>query len=258
MMQTNRFLRRRRFTLRLLGAAAAASTGMLLLPGAQAQAKWPDKTVRIVAAGPAGGSADIIARLLADQLSKQVGQPVIVDPRAGAGGVLAVNELLQAPHDGLTLVVAVNSLVSEIPNIVKLRIDMARSLSPLAELARSGLVLVASPTFPAADVPALVAHAKAHPGTLDYASYSTGTLSHVLGLQLNKAAGIDLNHVGYKGSTAALADLIGGHVLLMFDGLPTSLPLIQANRIRPLAVTTPRRIAQLPQVPTFREIGYPR
>jgi hypothetical protein len=137
-----------------------AGAALLAAPFVRAASAQP---IRILAAGTAGGSADIVARLLADGMSRELGQPSYVEPKPGAGGVLAVNELLQAPHDGLTLVVAVNSLVSEIPNIVKLRIDMARSLSPLAELARSGLVLVASPSFPAADVPALVAHAKAHP-----------------------------------------------------------------------------------------------
>ena len=124
MMSTQRFERRRRVTLRLLGLAGAASTGGLFMARAQAQGKWPDKTVRIVAAGPAGGSADIIARLLADQLSKQIGQPVIVDPRAGAGGVLAVNELSLAARDGQTLLVGVDSLVSEIPHILKLSVTM--------------------------------------------------------------------------------------------------------------------------------------
>ena len=139
-MQTERFARRRRFTLRLLGAAAAASTGGLLAARAQAQAKWPEKTVRIVAAGPAGGSADIIARLLGDQLSKQIGQPVIVEPKAGAGGVLAVNELSLAPRDGHTLLVGVDSLVSEIPHILKLSVTMANEIKPICEVARGSTI----------------------------------------------------------------------------------------------------------------------
>src|SRR5205085_2548634 len=137
--------------------------------------------------------------------------------------VLAVNELLQSPHDGRTLLVAVNSLVSEVPHVVRLRIDMAHAIKPLAELARGGLVLVGHPSFPAQSLAGLIAYAKANPGKLSVASYSAGTLSHVLGLLLNQAAGIDLVHVGYKGSTPALTDVMGGHVPLMFDGIPTSL-----------------------------------
>ena len=151
-----------------------------------------------------------------------------------------------------------NSLVSEIPHIVKLKIDMASEIKPLAELARGGLVLVGNPSVPARTLPELVAHVKANPGKVNYASYTAGTLSHVLGLQLNKAAGIDMTHVGYKGSTPALTDVMGGHVPLMFDGMATSLPLIKGGKIKAFAVSTPKRVAQLPDVPTFTELGYPQ
>ena len=257
-MSTSRFEPRRRFTLRLLGLAAAASAAGLLVARAQAQGKWPEKTVRIVAAGPAGGSADIVARLLADQLSKQVGQPVIVDPRAGAGGVLAVNELSLAARDGQTLLVGVDSLVSEIPHILKLSVTMANEIKPISEVARGGLVLVGNASLPARTLPELIAYVKAHPGSVNFASFSAGTRSHVLGLLLNKAAGIDMTHVGYKGSTPALQDLMGGHVPLMFDGMATSLPLIKSGRIKAFAVSTPKRSPLLPDVPTFTELGYPQ
>jgi tripartite-type tricarboxylate transporter receptor subunit TctC len=135
---------------------------------------------------------------------------------------------------------------------------MAQAIRPLAELARGGLVLVANPSVPAATVPQLVAYAKANPGKLSYASYSPGTLSHVLGVILNKEAGIELQHVGYKGSPPALADVMGGHVPLMFDGLATSLPLVRSGRLKVLAVSTPKRMPQLPDVPTFQEAGYPQ
>ena len=137
-------------------------------------AKWPEKTVRIVAAGPAGGSADIVARLLADDLAKEIGQPVSSRPKPGAGGVLAVNELSQAPHDGHTLLVGVNSLVSEIPHIVKLRVDMAKEIKPVAELARGGLVMVGAPSVPAKNFAELVGWVKANPGKVNYASYTAG------------------------------------------------------------------------------------
>ena len=230
---------------------------LLAALGAPAAA-YPTRPVRIVVAGPAGATADITARLLADGLARELGQPVIVDPRPGAAGAIAVNELIAAPRDGHTVLVGVNSLVSEIPHIVKLKYDMAKEIRPLAELARGGLVLVATPSFPANTLPELVRHAKANPGKLTYASYSPGTMSHILGLQLNRAAGIDLVHAGYRGSTPALADVMGGHVPLMFDAMPSSLPLIRAGKIKALAVSTPARTSLLPQVPTFTELGYPQ
>lgn len=254
-----------RFSRRLACVALAATATAALLPlNAMAQAaaappaKWPEKPVRVIVAGPAGGSADIVARLMGDLLAKEIGQPVIVEPKPGAGGILAVNELSQSPRDGHTLLVGVNSLVSEIPHIVKTKVDMAKEIVPLAELARGGLVLVAHPGVPARTLPELIAYAKTRPGQLNYASYSAGTLSHVLGLQLNKAAQVELVHVGYKGSTPALQDVMGGHVPLMFDGIATSLPLLKGGRIKAFAVSTPKRLSLLPDVPTFAELGYPQ
>ena len=239
---------------RLLSAAALLSVA----PGLALAQSWPTKQVRLIVAGPPGGSADLVARLVGDPLAKEFGQPVIVDNKPGGAGAIAISELLNAPRDGHTLLVGVNSLVSEIPHIVKLRWDVSKEIRPLAELARSGLVLVGNPSLPAKDLKELVAYAKTRPGQLNYASYSPGTMSHVLGLLLNQAAGIQLTHVGYKGSTQALTDVMGGHVPLMFDGLATSLPLIKSGKIRAYAVSSPKRVPQLPDVPTFHELGYPQ
>jgi tripartite-type tricarboxylate transporter receptor subunit TctC len=219
---------------------------------------FPSKPLRVIAAGPAGATADLVARLITEPLAKELGQSAIVEPKPGAAGAIAVNDLLQAPHDGHTLLVGVNSLVSEIPHIVKLKVDMQQSLRPIAEVARGGLVLVANPGFPAKDLKELIAYVKANPGKVNYASYSPGTLSHVLGLLLNKEAGIDLTHVGYKGSTPALTDVMGNHVPLMFDGIGTSLPLIKSGKVKAFAVSTPKRSPVLPDVPTFTELGYPK
>ena len=245
-----------------LRTAVISATAFVLaapLVDAQAQpAKWPEKPLRIVVAGPAGGSADIVARLLADNLSKELGQPVYAEPKPGAAGVLAVNDLAQAPHDGHTLLVGVNSLVSEIPHIVKLRVDMAKEIKPVVEVARGGLVMVGALSVPAKNFSELVDWVKGNPGRVNYASYTAGTLSHVLGLQLNQAAGLDMTHVAYKGSTPALTDMMGGHVPLMFDGLATSLPLIKSGKIKAFAVSMPKRSPMLPDVPTFSELGYPK
>ena len=237
---------------------AGSSVASAQAQGLPAPTTWPTKTVRIVAAGPAGGTADIVARLLADGLSRKTGQPVVVEPKPGAGGALAVSDLSQAPRDGHTLLVGASSLVSEIPHIVKLQTDMAKEIKPVAELGRGGLVMVGGPTVPARNFDELLAWVKANPGKVSYASYTPGTLSHVLGLQLNKAAGLDMTHVGYKGSTPALTDLMGGHVPLMFDGIVTSLPLIKAGKIKAFAVSAPKRSSLLPDVPTFAELGHPQ
>jgi len=240
---------------------SAIALPLLALAALRARAQapaWPTKTVRIVAAGPAGGSADIVARLVADALAREISQPVIVEPKPGAAGVLAVNELSQSPRDGHTLLVAVNSLVSEIPHAVKLRIDMPSQIKPVAELSRAGLVMVGTPSLPAKTFADVIAWVKANPGKVNYASYSPGTLSHVMGLQLNQAAGIDMTHVGYKGSTPALADVMGGHVPLMFDGMATSIPLVKGGKVKAFAVSTPKRSPLLPDVPTFAELGYPQ
>lgn len=241
------------------GRRALLAGAALSLVGVRARAQaWPTRPIRLIVAGPAGGSADIVARLVAEPLARELGQPVVVDNKPGAAGGIAVGELLAAQRDGHTLMVGVNSLVSEIPHIVKLRWDMSREIKPLAELARGGLVLVGHPSVPAKNLAELIAYAKAQPGKVNYASYSAGTMSHVLGLLLNQAAGIELAHVAYKGSTPALADVMGGHVPLMFDGLATSLPLIKGGKLKAFAVSAPKRAAQLPDVPTFHELGYPQ
>lgn len=242
----------------LLRRACLSAFACAAAPRLAVAQTWPSKPVRLVVAGPAGGSADLVARLVAEPLSREWGQPVIVDNKPGAAGAIALGDLLQSPRDGHTLLVGVNSLVSEIPHIVKLRWDVAKEVRPVAELARSGLVFVANPALPPKDLQALVAYAKANAGTLSYASYSAGTMSHVLGLVFNQAAGIELTHVGYKGSTPALTDVMGGHVPLMFDGVATSLPLIKGGKLKAYATSAPRRLAQLPEVPTFRELGYPQ
>jgi tripartite-type tricarboxylate transporter receptor subunit TctC len=242
-----------------LGATFRAVAGAALLaaaPVAFAQA-WPTKPVRIVIGAPPGGTADIVARLLAEGLQKEWGQPVIVEPKPGAAGMIAMQDFLGQPADGYTLLVSVNALVTEIPHVIKVRFDPFKDVKPLADLSRSGLVFVGNATLPAKNVPEVVAYVKANPGKVSYASYSAGTISHTMGLELNKAAGIDLNHVPYKGSPPALQDVAGGHVALMFDGPATSIPMIKGGKIKAFAVSGPKRNPALPDVPTFAEQGYP-
>ncbi|WP_280156388.1 tripartite tricarboxylate transporter substrate binding protein [Piscinibacter sp. XHJ-5] len=242
---------------RQFGATLAAAVALLSAPAAFAQAT-SDKVLRIIAAGPPGGSLDVVSRLLADGLQKELNQTVVVESKPGAGGALAVGDLMQAPRDGNTVVVSLDAMVSEIPHAVKLRIDMSKEVKPLAELARGGLVMVGNPTVPAKNLAEVIAYVKANPGKVSYASYSAGTVSHVMGLQLNKVAGIDMAHVAYKGSPPALIDVVGGHVPLTFTGIPNALPLLKAGKVVPYAVSLPQRSPLLPDVPTFSELGYPQ
>ncbi|MEJ8821346.1 tripartite tricarboxylate transporter substrate binding protein [Variovorax humicola] len=242
---------------RKLGAILGAAFALLAAAPAFAQAP-SDKPVRIIVAGPPGGTLDVVSRLLSDGLQKELNQTVIVDSKPGAGGAVAVSDLMQSPHDGNTMIVTLDAIVSEIPHIVKLRFDMAKEIKPLVELARGGLVLVGNPAVPAKNLAGLIAYVKSNPGKVSYASYSAGTVSHIMGLQLNRAAGIDMAHVGYKGSPPALVDVVGGHVPLMFAGIPNAIPLVKAGKVVPYAVSLPQRSPNLPNVPTFAEVGYPQ
>lgn len=239
----------RRACLLALGASLACAT-------AQAQNDWPSHPIRLLVPAPAGGASDMIARTLGESIRKSTGQTVVVDNKPGAGGILAVDALLSAPRDGYTFVLSPNSLVTENPFSYKYRIDLFKDLAPLAEVASVALVLVTNPQLPVRNLGEMVAYVKANPGKITYASYSPGTLSHIKGMQFNKAAGMDMEHAGYKGSPPALQDLMGGQVQFMFDGMGTSLPMIKAGKLRALAVTSAQRLPYLPDVPTLAEQGY--
>lgn len=234
-----------------LGLLAAASA-------AHAQSDWPNKPLRLVVGAPAGGSADSLARLLAEGLQQELRKPVIVETKPGAGGVLAVSDLKANGKDGYTFLVIQGGIVAETPLAYKVNYQPFTDLRPLAQLSRSGLVLVANKDLPVSNLQQLIDYTKAQKGGLDFASYATGMKGHTSGILLAQQAHIELKHVGYKGSPPALTDLMGGHVPLMFDGLTTSLPLIKSGKIKPIAVNYPTRIAELPNTPTFKELGYPQ
>jgi tripartite-type tricarboxylate transporter receptor subunit TctC len=235
-----------------------ASMGLALcaaLPLVQAQ-PLSDRPIRIIVGAPAGGTADILARLVGDGMSKSMGQTIVVDNKPGAGGVLAMDAFLSAPKDGHTLLLSVNGLFTEIPHSLKPKYDPLKDVRPLVELASSGLVLVGNAALPPKNMGELVSYVKANPGKINFASYTPGTLSHVMGLQLNKLAGLDMAHIGYKGSPPALQDVMGGQVQFMFDGIATSVPNIKGGKLRAFAVSAPQRSHVLPDVPTLAELGY--
>ncbi len=239
-------------------AALAVVLGAPTAPAfAQNADKWPEKPIKITVGAPAGGSADILARAVGDGLSKALGQPVVVDNKPGAMGGIGTDALFASPRDGYSYMMAVNSLVSEIPFTVKPKYDPFKDLVPLVEIVNSPLVLIANAALPESNLKDMAAYVKANPGKVSFASYSAGTLSHVMGLQWNKIAGLDMQHVGYKGSPPAVQDVMGGQVQFMFDGPATSVPNIRGGKLKALAVTSPRRSVALPDVPTVAEQGHP-
>jgi tripartite-type tricarboxylate transporter receptor subunit TctC len=218
---------------------------------------WPEKPVRFIVPAPAGGAMDVIARMVGAQLTARLGQPVIVDPRPGGGGAIAVQAVLKADADGHTLLFTGSTVLAEIPHVLSLPYNTLTDLRPVASLGRTYLLLVEHPAVPAGSLKELIAYAKRSPGKLSYASYSAGTAAHYAGLMLNRREGLDLQHVPYRGSPPALVDVVSGQVPLMFDGIATSLQFIRAGKLKALGVSSPTRVALLPQVPTFAELGYP-
>jgi tripartite-type tricarboxylate transporter receptor subunit TctC len=162
-----------------------------------------------------------------------------------------------APADGYTLYVALNATVTEIPHVVRVRYDAFKDIKPLVEMCGAGLLFVANPSVPGKTLADAVAYVKANPNKISYASYSAGTISQTLGLELNKAAGLTMTHVPYRGSAPGLQDVMAGHVPFMFDGPASTLPMVKAGKVKVLAVSGPKRNPALPEVPTFAEQGYP-
>lgn len=218
---------------------------------------YPSKPVRVIVPFPPGQAADIFARMVAERLSQKWGQGVAVENRAGGGGIPGIMAGKQSAPDGYTIVVGTSGTLGVNPNIYSsIPYDPLKDFAPASNLFIAPLVLVAHPSFAASDVKALVAAAKAKPGSINYASAGPGTAQHMTGELFKYRAGIDLVHVPYKGSGPAMTDLIGGQVPIMFDSLASALPHIQSGRIRILAVTTAQRVPQLPDVPTIAEAGY--
>ena len=242
----------RRRALAALGGAAALAAA----PSAFAQA-WPERPIRLIVNAPPGGTADIAARLVGEGLSPALGRPVVVDNKAGGSGVIGLQELLRAPADGHTFLVAVNGAMTEVPHSVKFPIDPLKDVKPIVDVTVGSLLLVGHPSLPARTLPELVDWIRRQPQGVSYASYSPGTLSHILGLQLNKAAGLAMNHVGYRGSPPAMQDLLGGTVPLMFNSVGNVLAQLKDGKLRAFAIAAPARSELVPDVPTFAEMGYP-
>lgn len=237
--------------LRTLIAACGFTCGAV---GAHA---WTGKPVKVVVPAPPGGTMDVLARVLAEQLAADIGVPVLVDNRPGAGGGIGVQALLAAPADGQALMVTASNVLTEVPHVLKAGFDPLKDVRAVTSVAKSTLVFVSGPSVPGTTLQDFVAHAKANPAKLSVASYSTGTASHYAAMMLNQKAGLDLVHIPFPGSPPALAQVLGGQIPVMFDALVTSLPQIRSGKLRAIALAGKARSEYLPQVPTFAELGFP-
>ncbi|WP_043361771.1 tripartite tricarboxylate transporter substrate binding protein [Belnapia sp. F-4-1] len=232
---------------------ALAALALLARP-ARAQPGWPARPVRMIVPFPPGQATDLMARLLADQLTPRLGQPCLVDNRSGGAGLPGMEMIAKAPPDGYTLGMASSGPLSINPAVMaRLPYDVERDFAPVALVFTTPLVVVVNPNAGIASLPGLVAKARAAPRAIDYASGGPGSSLHLAAEGFCQRAGIQLNHIPYRGSAPAMADLIAGNVGLMFDSLASALPHVQAGRIRALGVTSPARMLQMPDVPTVAE-----
>lgn len=236
--------------------AALACLLALGMPGIALAQKYPARAVRIIAPFAPGGGVDTVARLIADPLSRSLGQPVIVENRPGAAGTIGAALAARAPADGHTLLLGTISTHGIGPSLyADLPYDAQKDFASISLLVTQPNVLAVNPGLGAASLADLVRMAKAKPATIAYASSGSGTTQHLSAAMFEHMAGVQLVHVPYKGSAPALTDLLGGQVQLMFDNLATALPHIQAGRLKALAVTSARRAPALSGVPTMQEAG---
>jgi len=228
-----------------------------LVPLATSAQPYPNKPVRMVVGFPPGGGTDILARLVAQKLSETWGQQVVVENRPGASATIAANVVAKAPPDGYTL-----SMGQLTPNAIApalmadLPYDPTRDFVPIVLVGTSPNVLVVNPSLPAKNLQELVAHAKARPGKVTYASSGPGSLQHIAGELFSNMAGVEIVHVPYKGSGQAIVDLMSGQVDLNFDSMPAVLQQVKAGKLRAIAVTSAKRSSGLPEIPTVAESGY--
>ena len=234
---------------------AALALVLALATGAFAQ--YPTKPIRLVVTYPPGGGADLMARLVAPKMSETLGQPVVVENKAGGGGQIGAGEVARAAPDGYTIMLdAANHAVN--PSLyASLPYDPARAFQPISLLVQFPNMLVVTPSFPANNVAELIAAAKAKPGTVAFASSGNGSAQHLAGELFRQKAGVEMTHVPYKGGGPALNDVIGGQVPVFFANMASGLPHVKAGKLRALAVTGSKRSPALPDAPTIAEAGLP-
>lgn len=237
--------------------AAALVFGLLAIAApAIAEDAYPSRPITLIVPFAPGGSTDAIGRIVAEGLRQALGQAVVVENRAGAGGSIGTAAVARAEPDGYTIGIGTASTLAINPAVYKsLSFDVLHDLVPVGGIAEVPNIMSVNPSVEAADMAAFIALARAHPGDFSYASAGNGSVSHLLGEQFKLATGTDLVHVPYKGVGPALTEVVGGQVEVMYDNLPTSLPLVLEGRLRALAVSGDARLPALPDVPTFAEAG---
>lgn len=246
-------MKRRRLSTLALGAAAAA----LFAPLARAQGSYPTRPIKVIVGFPPGGGIDFTARAIQPGLEAALGQPIVIEYKPGAGGVLAAQELTRTAPDGHTLLVANTGPFAIAPYLqARMPYDPLRQFTYIGQIAEAGYVVATRTDHPARDLKGFIDWARANPGKANYASGGIGSSTHLNGELLNGVAGLDLLHVPYKGSAPAVQDLIGGQTHLLIDAGTVLLPQVKGGRLKALAFTGSRRDPNLPDVPTVREQGF--
>jgi tripartite-type tricarboxylate transporter receptor subunit TctC len=218
---------------------------------------WPAKTVKIIVPFPAGGPTDVLTRFLADKLGGQLGQPVIVENKPGAGGSIGADIVAKSPADGYTLVMATASTHSIGPYLGKLPYDPVKDFTPIVWVGNATNLMVVSNHVPANSVKELIELARKDPGKLNYATSGVGTISHLTSELFASMAGVKLTHVPYKGTQQSIPDLMSGQVSILFDNIMTAQPNVKAGKVKALAISSPKRSPLVPDVPTVAESGLP-
>ncbi len=240
----------------ILGLSLAAAALAAPFTAVHAEDNYPTKPIRLIVPFPPGGTTDIVGRLFADKLGKELGQTVVVENRGGAGGSIGSAFIANSAPDGYTLGIATVSTHGINPAIYSnLAFDAAKDFTPISNLAAVPNVMSINPKVAAKNMDTFVKLAKSQPGKITYASAGNGSVSHMMGELFKMSAGVDLMHVPYRGVGPALNDTLAGQVDVLFDNLPSSLPHIQSGALVALAVAAPQRVANLPDVPTFAEVG---
>lgn len=234
--------------------AAPALAAAFLLPGAAAAQDYPAKTVKIVAPVQPGGGVDLVARTVAEQLTRSLGQTFIVENLSGGGGVIAAQSVAKAAPDGYTLMLGYVATHGTVPAVRKVAYDAVKDFTPIAMVAGTPNVLVIANSVPATDARSLIEYAKA--SKVSYGSAGQGSLTHLAMEQFRTAAGFDAVHAAYRGIGPAITDILGGQTHMMMPGLAAAVPHIRAGKMKPIAVTGLKRHPLLPDVPTFEELGY--
>jgi len=241
----------------LLSIALAAACGLAFAQASAPTASWPSRPVKILVGASPGGGTDIIARLLADKMQAAFGQPFVVENRPGAANTVASDVTAKSPPDGYTLLVGTNTAQAIAPHIIKLGFHPVRDLTPVALLVVVPHVVAVAPTVTDGNMRDLVTKIKAKPGRYSCGSSGIGSTQHLACVAFALATGTKIVHVPYKGSAGALADLVGGQIQLDFDTTSSAMSFIKGGKVRAIAIMTPRRAEQLPDVPTLAESGFP-